>query len=156
MAITTTSSAQILNVADRLYPVEKWGKLRLAYFDVTQGVAAGDINSTFLLCDLPYGRIRILPQLSLIANSAWGASTVLDIGHLVYKDSSGNDVAANYSALVTGLSVAAADADGQKMGTLLKWDMFSKAGVRMAAQVRGAVVPAAATMSGYFIFVDQN
>jgi len=156
MAVTNTQSAQVLNAADRLYAVEKWGKLRFVYFSVTQGAAAGDINSTFELCDLPYGRVRLLPQLSLISFSAWGAARVLDIGHLVYKDSAGADVAADYDAIATGIDVSAADADGIKAGTLLKWDFFSKGGVRLAAQVRGGTVPAAATLIGYFVFVDQN
>lgn len=156
MAVTNTQSAQILNVADRTYPVEKWGKLRFVYYDVTQGAAAGDINSTFELCDVPYGRVRLLPQLSLISFGAFGAARLLDIGHLVYKDSSGADVAADYDAIAVGIDVSAADADGIKIGNLLKWDLFSKGGVRLAAQVRGGTVPAATNLKGYFVFVDQN
>ena len=156
MAVTNTQSAQILNAADRLYPVEKWGKLRFVYFDVTQGAAAGDINSTFELCDVPYGRVRLLPQLSLISFGAFGAARLLDVGHLTYKDSAGADVAADYDAIATGIDVSAADADGIKIGNLLKWDFFSKAGVRLAAQVRGGTAPAGINMKGYFVFVDQN
>src|SRR5262245_46670329 len=155
MAVTNTQSAQILNAADRLYPVERWGKLRITYFDVTQGAAAGDINSTFELCDVPYGRVRLLPQMSLISFAAFGAARLLDVGHLVYKDSSGADVAADYDAFAVGIDVSAADADGIKIGNLLKWDFFSKGGVRLAAQVRGGTVPAGTNMKGYFIFVDQ-
>lgn len=155
MAVTNTQSAQVLNAADRLYPIEKWGKLRFVYFDVTQGVAIGDINSTFELCDVPYGRVRLLPQQSLISWAAFGAARLLDVGHLVYKDSSGADVAADYDAIAVGIDVSAAGA-GAKPGTLLKWDMFSKGGVRLAAQVRGGTVPAGTNIKGYFVFVDQN
>lgn len=155
MAVTNTQSAQILNVVDRTYAVEKWGKLRFVYFDVTQGAAIGDIGSTFDLCDVPYGRVRLLPQMSLVSWSALGAARVLDIGHLVYKDSSGADVPADYDAIATGIDVSAAGA-GAKIGTLLKWDMFSKGGVRLAAQVRVATIPVGANLKGYFVFVDQN
>jgi hypothetical protein len=156
MAVTNTQSAQILNVADRIYPVEKWGKLRFAYFDVTQGAAAGDANSTFELCDLPPGRIRLLPQLSLISWTAFGVARVMDIGHLAYIGESQVTVAADYDAIATGIDVAAADADGLKIGALIKWDFFSMKGVRMAAQVRVDTIPAAARVIGYFIYVDQN
>lgn len=153
MAVTATNSAQIAGT--RLYPVEDGGKLRIAYFDVTQGVAAGDIASTMELCKLPIGRIRILPLSSRVQCSAWGAARTLGIGFRAYTDSNQAAVAEDAAALVAALDVSAAVTVAIS-ATLLKWDIFSFSGVTVFAKVAGGTIPAAATLKGYIVYTDDN
>lgn len=153
MAVTNQDSAQF--DSERLYPVENGGKLRIAYFEFTQGVAAGDAASTAELCRLPMGRIRIIPQLSRIAFSAFGASRVLDVGFRAYTTEGNAAVAEAANALANDIDVSSADADGVPIGALLKWDLFSTKGVTVFAQVAGGTIPAAATLKGYIIYVAE-
>lgn len=153
MAVTNQNSAQY--DSERLYPVEYHGKLRIAYFEFTQGVAAGDATSTAELCRLPMGRIRILPQLSRIAFSAFGAARVLDVGYRAYVTEGNVAVAELANAFANDIDVSAADADGVPLGALLKYDIFSTKGVVIFGQVAGGTIPAAATIKGYIIYVAE-
>lgn len=152
MAVTNQDSAQF--DADRLYPVEYGGKIRISYFEFTQGVAAGDILSTAELCRLPMGRIRVLPQNSRIAWSAFGSSRVLDVGFRAYTTEGNAAVAEQGNALANDIDVSSAGA-GAAIGALLKWDIFSTKGVTVFAQVAGGTIPAAATIKGYITYVAE-
>ena len=57
-------------------------------------------------------------------------------------------------ALAVGIDVAAA---GVKdfVGVSLKYDMYSRAGIVLAAQVRGGTVPVGATLSGYVTYIYE-
>lgn len=152
MAVTNQNSAQY--DADRLYPVEYGGKVRISYFEFTQITAAGDALSTAELCRLPMGRIRILPQNSRIAWSAFGASRVLDVGFRAYVTEGNAAVAEVANQLVNDIDVSSAGA-GVAIGTLLKFDIFSTKGVVVFAQVAGGTIPLAATLKGYIAYVAE-
>lgn len=156
MAVITLKSTQLTEGA-RNYPIDHLGKLRLAYFDAVNDTgAAGDANSYVHLCNIPYGRIRILPRLAFLATSAFGAARTLDVGFLAYTDSDGAAVAEQIDALIDGADVAAA---GSKAFTDVavsgKWDIFSKRGVTIAAKVLGGTIPVNATIKGYIPFVAE-
>lgn len=154
MAITTTTSAQLNNdgnVEPRKYPIDDHGKTRWQYGKVTQGAALGDDGSFVEFFDLPAGRIRILPQLMLLKSSALGAARVLKIGHRAYYDRStppnATIVAEDDDAFMLALDVSAATVK-QGDGTLenLKFDIYSRAGVRVFGTVTGGTIPIAATL----------
>jgi len=52
-------------------------KVRFQYFNLPATTVAGDANTTIDLCDLPPGQIRVIPELSRLLPSAFGASRVL-------------------------------------------------------------------------------
>ena len=62
--------------------------------------------------------------------------------------------AEDLDALAIGIDVAAA---GVKdfIGVTLKYDMYSRAGIVLAAQVRGGTVPVGATLRGYVTYVYE-
>lgn len=156
MGTTALSAAQLAD-GYRMTPIEDHGKVRIRYFSFTQ-VGAGDVGSTVDLCDLPPGRVRILPQLSKLKNSAFGAGALLNIGHLAYqaRDSGAADPQAADPVALTpnAIDVSVAE-DGVAIGQLLKFDVYSKAGIRLQATLAGAGIPDAATLSGYIAYIYE-
>jgi hypothetical protein len=163
MAITDTSSAQLGNdvsaLTGRKTPIDDHGKLRVAYGKVTQGAAAGDDGSTVQFLNLPPGRIRILPQLSRVVCSALGAARVLKVGHALYydkgipQDDAGE--AADDDALAAGIDVSAAAEKTLAAAPKGKFDIFSRAGVRITGTVTGGTIPAAATLELILVYVAE-
>ena len=138
-------------------PVNDHGKLRLQFFALPATTVAGDATSTVDLCRLPSGKVRVLPNLSRITNSAFGAARVLDIGHTAYQSRDDNAVAyepANPNALANDIDVAAAHASGV-LGTVDKYDFYSKSGVLIQAVVAGGTIPIGATLTGYIAYIYE-
>lgn len=141
----------------RKYPITDHGKVRFQFFTLPAVAVAGDINTTIDLCDLPPGRVRILPNASRISTSAWGASRTLSIGHLLYdsRDAGQNSPeAANPTALVNAMDVSSA-VNAAAFSTTLKYDIYSKAGVRIQGKVAGGTIPVGATLSGYIAYLYE-
>ena len=162
MAVERIPSDQynaIVNDA-RFRPIDEHGKKRIVFFNVPAVTVAGDALSTFDLARLPPGAVRILLAECKIQTSAWGAARLLDIGHREYSARpSGSqgavaNVAEELDALAIGIDVAAA---GVKdfIGVPLKYDMYSRTGIVLAAQVRGGTVPVGATLRGYVTYVYE-
>lgn len=157
MAVETYLSRQLIGDM-RKRPIDDHGKIRVQYFTVGPLTVAGDANSVFELCDLPPGAVRILPAMSAVQCSAFGAARVLDIGHRAYaKRATG--VAADaepedLDAFAVGLDIAAAGVDIYNPSDL-KFDVYSQAGVRVVAQVRGGTAPIGATLEGYLVYVYE-
>jgi len=130
----------------RRYPIDDHGKLRYQYAKVTASGALA-ANGTMGLFWLPPGRKRILPHLSRITTSAFGAGRTLDIGHDEYmKRPAGNDPeAADPDALVDGLDVSSA-VTADPLGTALKFDMYSLDETLIYATVLGGTMPDAGTV----------
>ncbi len=154
LALVTTQAADDY----RARPFEQHGKLRIASFDLPAVAVAGDINTTIELCDLPPGAVRILPRLSHLETSAWGAARTLDIGHRAYQtkdyaNSSTPTEAENGTALLAAKDVSAANTGS--LGVAAKYDVYSKAGVRVFATVKGGTIPVGATLRGYLIYVYE-
>lgn len=156
--VSTQATSQVAANA-HLEPNETSGRLRIAYYDFTQS-GAGDAGSTVDLHYLPAGRIRIMSKLSYITCSAFGAARTLDIGYTAYTDQAGASVAADADALADGLDVSAAadlqcglsTAAGVAATTLLT---NGRDRVKLQAVVAGGTIPDAATLNGFFIYVND-
>ena len=142
----------------RKRPIDDHGKLRFEYFELAPVAVAGDANTTIDLCELPPGAVRILPFMSRIKTSAFGASRTLDIGHRAYAKADyvngGSDEPENEVAFVTAKDVSAQVAN-DAWSTVLKYDVFSKAGVMIFAKVEGGTIPVAATLSGLVAYIYE-
>lgn len=132
------------------------GKFRIQYFIVDVEVQ-GDADSEIELCDLPPGAVRVLPSLSRVEHSAFGAGRSLDIGHRAYRTTSDYAVepeAENFTAFAENIDVAGAGQDVQ-ISTKLKADTYSKSEVRVVARVQGGTVPIGAQLQGFIAYVYE-
>lgn len=156
MAVLALTSTQKDGVT-RKRPFDTQGKLRFAYFSLPAVAVAGDIGTTIDLCDLPPGAVRILPWLSQLSVSAWGASRTLSIGHRAYAklDDPYTSEAESSNAFVSALSVATALTTDAWSATVMKYDVFSKAGVTIFATVAGGTIPVGATMDGLVAYIYE-
>lgn len=150
MAVTTergvTLQTQEGTATTALNPIQLSCTARVQPFSFTQGAAAGDANSTMGLCMLPPGRVKVLGI--YLANSAFGASRVLDVGTEAYTSLAGATVAAAASTFWNDLDVAASGGRYVEFNQ----DYDSKAGVVLTSLVTGGTIPAAATLSGYVLY----
>lgn len=156
MAILTLNSDQKTD-GYRSVPTEDHGKLRIQYFSVPALAAQADVGSTINLCDLPSGRVRVLPGLSKVNNSAFGGAATLDIGLRAYNsrdDQAGIVNAEDPVALANLLPVAQSNV-GQSFNMDLKVDLYSKSGVTAFATIAGSAMPVAGTLSGYIVYVYE-
>lgn len=153
MAVTDTNSTELS--ATRNFAIVESAKLRFTWFTCTQGAAAGDAGSTFQLCKLPPGRIRVLPGMSRLWTSAFGASRVAKIGHGVYVNESGADVAADDDAFGASIDISSAVNNAVLSNTIMKHDVFTRSGFQVFATVTGGTIPAAATFNGYIAYVAE-
>jgi len=160
MAVTTETSTQRSNpiasppVMNPAY--EDHGRLRVKAFTFTQGAAAGDATSTQGLVKLPPGKGRVYLGLSLLENSAFGASRTLDVGYAAHTQTDGTAVAADPNAFdnaidVSSLASAALGSDVAAASGKM-WEFDSKAGIDIGAVVAGGTIPAGATLTGYIVY----
>lgn len=157
MAVLEISSYQVLPADQyRKYPIDEHGKLRANWFTLPPVTVAGDAGSTFLLTELPPGRVRILPHLSRISASAWGAARTLALGHKAYatRPPDNTDEPDNPTAFASAIDVSAAT-NSIVWSTVLKYDVFSLAGVTVYGTVGGGTIPVGATLSGYVMFLYE-
>lgn len=160
MSTTAQKSTQLTN-PDTLPEVKNYvydvgGKIRIRYFDFTQS-GAGDANSTVDLVAIEAGRVRILPALSRIKYSAFGASRTLDIGHTGYTKHDGTAVSAAADKIVDGLDVSSAGnaALGSGTNAVPEFAFETKDGTTIQAKVAGGTIPDAATLSGWIAYVTD-
>ena len=137
----------------RQFPVDDYGKVRLMHFSVNPAVT-GDAGSTAQLLVLPHGRVRIIPQLSRFWNGIFGASRVLNIGHAAYLKELNATEAANATAFVSANDVSAAGT-AKVLGTTRKYDMFSRKGIVVTAQVTGGTWPPGIVLEGFLAVVTE-
>lgn len=152
--------AVVANVSDQLaadyrrVPREEHGKLRFAYFKCTT-TATGDAGSTFDLCRLPQGAVRVLPHLSRLSVSAQGSSRTFSLGHTAYvKSADGTQEAANASAFVSALDVSSA-VSANALGTSIKYDLYSTAGVLIQGSIAGGTTPSGTVVEGFVAYVTE-
>lgn len=142
----------------RAYPVDDHGKLRYQFFTVPAVTVAGDADSIAKLCDLPPGRVRVLPNLSRITSSAFGSSRTLDLGHAAYQKRDDADPtlleALNYTAFITDMDISSA-VNSAAFSTVLKYDLYSKGGVEVLARVQGGTWPIGGTISGLLAYLYE-
>lgn len=158
MAVTNESSTEYLKTTDprtygSLTPEQAPKDIKFVPFTFTQGAAAGDATSTAQLAFLEGGRFVVLPKLSFIDWSAFGAARVLDIGLSAYTDEDGNTVAAAPTAFDEDIDVSAAGraAMGSDIAAVTggRFLVKSRSGVTIVATVAGGTIPAGATLTGY-------
>lgn len=162
MAVTTENSDLLTNDAARP-PAQNAvhlakGRLRIMRFRYTQGSDAGDANSVQKLCKLPAGNVLVLLALSRIAWSALGTSTTLDIGPAAYTDQAGDTVAADVDGWDADIDVAAAGVAtlGSDYDTEPNDPVFlSRDGVVIQSKNIAAGIPAAATLYGYIVYIQD-
>lgn len=162
MAVVNTYSDQLQAVDEdaptsKVYPDEWSGKLRIAHFTLTQ-VTAGDATSVAYLVKLPAGRVRILLDKSVIANSAFGTSRTLDIGYGDYTAKDGTTTSGDADAFKADLDVSAAAAAAslaQAAGADPTVLFETRDGLMIQAAVAGGTIPAAATLKGYIVYVKE-
>lgn len=138
-------------------PTDEHGKLRIQYFELEAVAVAGDIGSTVDLCTLPPGAIRILPLLSMLQVSAFGASRTLSVGHRAYqkRDNPGEAYEAeSANAFINARDVSSATFAAFS-AAVLKYDVYSKQGVKLFATVAGGTIPVNATIKGYVIYIAE-
>lgn len=161
MAVTQEKSDQITN-QEASPPVMAGvdtlrGKLKILRFTYTQGAAAGDAGSLSELVKVPAGVVRVFLALSRITTSAFGAARTMDIGWLAYTDTDGAAVAADPNGLDDGVDVSSA-VSFAPTGTVGEDETYlfeSNGGVTLTAQTNDATIPAAATINGYFVYVQD-
>jgi hypothetical protein len=141
----------------RKYPIDDHGKTRIQYFFFQNKTGAALADGTEVeLCDLPPGRVRVLPNLSRYRGTAMGASRLLDIGHRpYYKDNTVTPVVDDDDAFVANKDVAAIVSDVPFDVTNMKYDFYSKAGVRIYATIDGGTIPIDAIIEGYIFYVYE-
>jgi len=151
----------------RKYPIDDHGKLRFQYFSVgiiTPITVAYAANDQVELFKLPPGRKRILPFLSRLQWTAFGASRTIDIGHRAYmKRPSDNDLEVeNVDAFIDGLDVSAAQTTPLAWATpvdvnasQMKYDVYSLEEVTVYMSILGGTMPAAATLQGFCAYIYE-
>lgn len=161
MAVTNEKSAQLQQVdaalPDFLASDQSMARCRAFQFDFTQGAAAGDAESTALLCRLHPGKWTLLAYVSRIENSAFGAGRTLNVGVQAYTKSDGSAQAAQEDVLVDGLDVAAAGGNFMGSGTngLARVDLpESRDRIEVYATVKGATIPSGATIKGVVLAIS--
>jgi len=152
MTVQTYTSTQ-LDGETRKRPLDDHGKIRLCYFEVTAD-DAGDATSTFDLCRLPPGAVRILPALSRYNCDALGAARTLDFGHRAYLKRPGTEEAEDLDAFAADIDAENAIA-GAALGTATKFDVYSLDGVVVTAQVNDAAVASGKSISGFIAYAYE-
>ena len=161
MAVTQEQSDQITNQV-AVPPVmananEIHGKFRILYFNFTQGAAAGDAGSLAELVKIPAGSVRVILPLSRIAFSAMGASRTMDLGWLAYTDLNNDAVAADPNGLDDGVDVSSAGSVNPSgtVGGAETYLFESNGGLTLTAQINDGTIPAAATLDGYIVYIQD-
>lgn len=165
MPVTAESTPEFKDVTD---PRANGGVSALYFrdlqyipFNFTQGAGVGDSPSTADLVYLQRGRYVILPRLSVIRWSAFGASRVMDVGITAHTDETGAAVAAaltrfdddvdvaSAGSAALGSDLAAADFSGVflNVGGVTNTD----GAIIRATVTGGAGIPAGATLTGYVV-----
>ena len=144
----------------RKRPIDAHGKLRFHYSDFGPLTVAGDAGSTYELGKLPPGPVRLLPCLSRWECSAYGAARVLKTGHKEYRKAQDGAVvddgleADDDNAFQSAVDISGA-LSNQVLGTALKFDMYSTAGVDLYATVTGGTSPIGATIAWLIAYLYE-
>ena len=140
----------------RARTLDDHGKWRIQFFEVEATTVAGDALSTIDLCELPPGAVRVLLNQSYIECSAFGAARTLDVGHRAYQPRGPGETAEaeDLDAFAQLLDVATA-AVRQFDTSPIKFDVYSRTGVTVAAQVKGGTIPVGATLKGYVTYIYE-
>jgi len=145
--MATFLSAQLVE-GYRKYPIDDHGKVRFQYGNVAALAVAQAQNDQVELFKLPPGRIRVLPWLSRISTSAWGASRTFSLGHRTYPTRPPGETmeAEAATAFLNALDVSAA-VNAAAFGTTMKYDIYSRTEVTIFGTIGGGTMPIGATLA---------
>lgn len=156
---STTYANQIAAVPTVGLGTSSMGSVRIQEFEFTSDADVSLVTSEINLCKLPQGAIKILPGLSGVYVSDFGASSnALDFGLRAYTDN-GTVVVEDSTALASAVACTTAgriqiDDELTVEGGML--DVNSDGGVVVYATVTGGNMPAAATIKGYIAYVSTQ
>lgn len=154
-AFDSTQFGKMRSGTDFLFPIDVSGKLRFVKFDFV-AAGAGVTPSTISLTKLPPGRVRVLPWLSRLWHTAFGASLVCDIGHAAYKTEQFVAVAADVDAFTTTIiDISSAGNNIIFDATQHQFDIHSVKGVDVIATVTGGDVAASDGLHGYIAYLHE-
>ena len=165
MAVTTQYSTEwnqlyVTKPASLVTTAELHGRVRVAYVTCAQS-GAGDATSSFALCKLPAGRVRLLLGSSFFYVNWTTASATLDLGWDAYTDLSNTAVAADPDGLANGIDVDAVGLrSGEDLVTLAAIQATggtkvfeSKDGVTLRATSQDTAIADGDDLVGYFLYV---
>lgn len=165
MAVTTQYSTEYNQVyvtkpATLLNTSEWHGRVRVAYFTCAQS-GAGDATSSFALCKLPPGRVRLLLGSSFAYVNWTTASATLDLGWDAYTAMDGTTTAADPNGLADGIDVDAVGLrSGEDLVTLAAvqalggtYVFSSKDGVVIRATSQDVAIADGDDLVGYLLYV---
>lgn len=157
MAVLTLYSTEQAANRDHLWNLRQYwpaegGKVRMAHFTVPALAALADITSTFDLCQLPHGKVRLLPNHCRLNCSAFGGGATMDFGIRAYVASDGKTAVVEAGTDIVATKDMSAALTGSAIGTVIKKDYFSAKGLIVFATVRGLAMPVAATLEGYIAY----
>ncbi|MCU7888887.1 MAG: hypothetical protein KZQ66_13120 [Candidatus Thiodiazotropha sp. (ex Lucinoma aequizonata)] len=157
MAITKQHSKQYkdayIDGDSKNYTTDMAGRVRIIFFDFEQK-GAGDQGSSFIICKLPAGRVRLLSRSSIIFGTTVTSNT-LTIGWDAYNNASNHEVAASVDGV--GFSKSAGTAamgyhlgNNKEGGTKL---FESQAGVSIRAISKIGAIADTNEIKGYLMYV---
>lgn len=161
MAVLTNLKSAELAEDYRGNPRNDHGKVRMMHFTITALAAQADAGSEIELGDIPFGSIRVIPSLSKITHSAAGAGALIDVGHRAYRKADGllDDTeieAEDLDAFTPNGPIDVQNAgEGVALDALNRFDVHSKAGIRVVLSNSGAALPAGFTASGYIAYIAE-
>lgn len=137
----------------RLYGFEQGGKLRFTRGTMEAIAAAKAVDSTINLCRIPQGRVRVLPHLSVMWCSAWGAARVLDLGFRSYYGSDGKTLVAEAPTQIINNKDVSSALNASVLATIQPIDFYSQCagddkskGPMLFGTVQGDEIPIGATL----------
>lgn len=151
-----TSLSKQLAPDYRRYPIDDHGKLRFQYGSVDALTVALNIADQIDIVRLPPGRIRVLPWLSRISTSAWGAARTLSFGNRAYSTRPPDQTLEPElgTTFLNALDVSAA-VNAAAFGTTLKFDMYSRTEITLFATIAGGTMPVGATLAIMLAYIYE-
>jgi len=154
---STTYTNQIAANPTPVLGNSSMGSVRFQEFEFTSDADVSLVTSEINLVKLPQGAIKIIPGLSGVYVSDFGASSnALDFGLRAYTDN-GTAVPEDSTALASAVACTTAgriqiDDELTTLGGML--DVNSDTGVTVYATVTGGNMPAAATVKGWIAYIS--
>lgn len=146
---STENTSQIDSSQPQLEANESDGKVRVSQFTYTQS-GAGSADDEVLLHALPAGKIRIL---ALVFDSVTAAAGTLDLGHDGYTQPDGTAVAADATALETGVDISSGLSNDFRSFSGAAFS--SRNGLTVKATYKTAGPADTDVLNGYVLYVKE-
>lgn len=130
------------------------GRVRIAFFDFEQE-GVGDQGSSFILCKLPAGRVRLLSRSCVLFGSSFVQSNTLHVGWDAYHDAQNHEVAAQTDGIHFAKALGTV-ATGYHLGNTTEGGtkLFeSQDGIVVRLTSISGAIAKDSTMNGYLLYV---